>query len=125
MPIHLLNQPDPDAPIDNDALLVEFLAGQNLVMDVPLSQTHLFALCLAAQRTAADHTCPAPMQTVLLDFLVWCSQQADFPPEMSKMMATQFACLRGAAAPLDLPDPVPAVQTSGQPSQDPAKIPSP
>lgn len=113
MAIHLLNQPDPEAPIDNDALNLEFAGCLQFYMDVPLSQTHLFVLCLAAQQTAANRTCPGPMQTVLLDFLAWCAQNADLPPEMSKMLATQFASLRGAAAP---------VQTSGQPSQDPSTI---
>lgn len=92
--VHLLNQPDPDAPIDREALGAEFQAGMECWMDVPLSQTHLACLALAAQRTIFQADCSDVVRAQLLQVLGWCSQHADFGIETRKLLKEQFEAFR-------------------------------
>lgn len=94
MAIPILNQPDPNAPIDAEALGAEFQAGLEAFMDVPLSQAHLACLALAAQRAVYRKDCSQPVRDTLLQFLGWCSQHADFGIETRKLLAAQGAELR-------------------------------
>lgn len=100
MAIHILGQSGggdgrPDSgPIDAEMLTAEFQAGLELFMDVPLSQTHLACLALAAQRTLYQSDCSHPVRAVLLQFLGWCSQHAEFGAETRKLLAQQAACFR-------------------------------
>lgn len=106
--IPILNQPDPDAPIDPERLTEEFQQGLELFMDVPLSLTHLACLTLAAQRTLYQADCSTPVRAVLLDFLGWCSQHAEFGPETRKLVDAQAVALRAAGGMM-----VHGVQTPG------------
>lgn len=114
MGIHILGQSNgddgsPQDPIDAEALSAEFQAGQELFMEVPLSQTHQACLVLAAQRTLYQQDCSHPVRAVLLQFLGWCSQHSDFGSETRKLIAAQGAELRLRAG-VDAN----GVQTSGQ-----------
>jgi hypothetical protein len=95
--IHLLNQPDPDGPIDAERLSAEFQAGLESFMDAPLSQAHLAALALSAQASIYQPGCSQAMRTLLLDFLGWCSQHAQFGVEIRKLLAQQGAAYRERA----------------------------
>lgn len=94
MEIHILGQPDPNAPIDAEVLSQEFQAGLELFMDVPLSITHLACLSLAAQRAVFQPDCSHPVRAVLLQFLGWCSQHAEFGIETRKLLAAQAEEMR-------------------------------
>lgn len=109
----LLNQPDPDAPLDGDRLVAEFQAGLGCFCDVPLSQTHLACLCLAAQRASCGPECSASIRTVLQQFQLWCAQHAAFGPETRKLLAQQAehlhaAWLRRSGPGVQTPGPQPA-----------------
>lgn len=131
MSIPLLNQGDPSAPIDAERLAAEFQSGLELWMDVPLSKTHLACLALAAQRATFQVDCSEPVRQVLMLFLGWCSQHADFELETRKLLAEQAEAYRqaigadsnGLRIEID-----PAVQTPGQPEsglpQGAADVPS-
>lgn len=90
MSVHLLNQPDPDGPLDEGRLTGEFLAGAELFMEVPLSITHQFVLCTAAQRALCDPTCPPEWRFKLSEFVAWCAKHSEFPVEMRKVLAWQM-----------------------------------
>jgi hypothetical protein len=97
--IHILNghgqggAPDPHGPpvIDAAVLEAELAVGETCFVQVPLSQSHLYALASAAQVVAARRDCPEYTRLLLRDFLKWCVNGANFGPETRKMLALEFA----------------------------------
>lgn len=75
--------------VDEQWLGDEFLAGLDHFMEVPLSVTHQFVLCVAANHALASGTCPEAWRPVLQEFVTWCAKRSGFPAEMRKLLAAQ------------------------------------
>lgn len=88
--------PELATAVDEGQLCEEFLAGLEAFMSVPLSVTHQFVLCTAANHALASGSCPEPWRPVLQEFVAWCAKRAEFPPEMRKLLAAQMQEGRGA-----------------------------
>jgi len=92
-----------EATLHAEQLEAEWEAGSRVHLEVPLSQTQLAILVLAAQQSLFSDTCSAPVIEQLHAFEQWCLKHAAFGPATRQFIATRAAALR---------DPAP-VQTPG------------
>lgn len=96
----LPNKPVSLEPVDNEAFMMEFQAGLEMVAEVPLRQSTIAALAYACQYALVRKDCPAPMKELLKDFVEQAQQHAGLGEQTKRLLAWQAHHLSAAVKPI-------------------------